>query len=309
MDVRAGIDAKGNLVAFDFTQFYPQYKDGNIRTVNELVGTPVAPSETSGQFWPATMYSIPNNRYLLKQLPPEGNWIKTAWFRAGSALHTTFAAEQVIDDLARAAKLDPVAFRAQNVAQGPTREPLLALLNAVTKAANWQPKITASKLSDADVVNGRGVAWSNVYGANNPSAAVADITVNKKTGKITIKHVYQAFSAGLSVYPGGVDNQAVGGIIQALSRGMVEQLRFNTTRQTSLDFVSYPILRFKDSPKLTTILLQRTDLPPQGVGEPVAVTAPAAVANAFFDATGVRMQTAPMTPPRVRAVLKAAGVV
>jgi CO/xanthine dehydrogenase Mo-binding subunit len=255
------------------------------------------------------MYSIPNNRYLLKQLPPEGNWIKTAWFRAGSALHTTFAAEQVIDDLARAAKLDPVAFRAQNVAQGPTREPLLALLNAVTKAANWQPKITASKLSDADVVNGRGVAWSNVYGANNPSAAVADITVNKKTGKITIKHVYQAFSAGLSVYPGGVDNQAVGGIIQALSRGMVEQLRFNTTRQTSLDFVSYPILRFKDSPKLTTILLQRTDLPPQGVGEPVAVTAPAAVANAFFDATGVRMQTAPMTPPRVRAVLKAAGVV
>jgi CO/xanthine dehydrogenase Mo-binding subunit len=307
MDIRAGIDAKGNLVAFDFTQFYPQYKDSNIRTVNELVGDKVVPSATSGQFWPATMYSVPNNRYLVKQLPPEGNWIKTAWMRAGSSLHSTFAAEQVIDDLARAANMDPVAFRVQNVAQGPTRDALLAVLSAATKAANWQPKVMGSKLSDANVVAGRGVAWSNVYGANNPSAAVADITVNKKTGKITIKHVYQAFSAGLSVYPGGVENQMVGGMIQALSRLMVEQLRFNTTHQTSLDFVTYPILRFKDSPTVTTMVLQRNDLQPQGVGEPVAVVAPAAVANAFFDATGVRMRTAPLTPARVRAALKAAG--
>jgi nicotinate dehydrogenase subunit B len=88
---------------------------------------------------------------------------------------------------------------------------------------------------------------------------------------------------------------------------MVEQLRYSTTNVTSSDFVSYPILRFKDSPKVTPIVLQRADADSQGVGEPVTVATPAAIANAFFDATGVRLRTAPFTPARVRAALKAAA--
>jgi len=107
--------------------------------------------------------------------------------------------------------------------------------------------------------------------------------------------------------PGGVANQNDGGIVQVLSRLLVEQLRISQTNVTSSDFVSYPILRFKDSPKVTSLLLQRSDVPPQGVGQEVTDVAAAAVANAFFDATGVRMRTAPMTPARVRAVLKAGG--
>ena len=86
-----------------------------------------------------------------------------------------------------------------------------------------------------------------------------------------------------------------------------EQLVFSKTRVTSSDFVTYPILRFKDHPKITAIVVQETDLPPSGVGEPVTLVAAAAVANAFFDATGVRLRTAPYTPARVRAALKAAG--
>jgi CO/xanthine dehydrogenase Mo-binding subunit len=264
------------------------------------------------------MYNVPNNRHLLKSVPLRDTWIKAHWMRAGSSPITTFAGEQMIDELARAAKTDPVAFRIKNVVRGndwlttgQARDQLLAVLDAATRAANWQPKVAASSLSDAKVVTGRGVAWSN---ADNPAsyaqtASVADVEVNKETGKITVKHVWQAVSTGLAVSIGGIKSQIVGGATQILSRMLVEQYRYSKTNVTSTDFVTYPILRFKDAPTVTPIVLQWTAIPfTGGVGEPVAMSPAAAVANAFFDATGVRMRTAPMTPARVRASLKAAGV-
>jgi CO/xanthine dehydrogenase Mo-binding subunit len=317
MDVRAGIDGKGNLVAFDFTHFYPQYRSDTIQTNDELSGTPLpaVPSTTSGQYWPTPMYNIPNNRYLVKSIPLVGNWIKAYWMRGGSAPHTTFAGEQVIDELAHAANMDPVAFRIQNVVQGENlalgqlNNQLLTVLNTVTSASNWQPRVTASNLSDANIVTGRGVAWSNVDSPKTyaQTAVVADIEVNKKTGKITVKHVYQAVSTGLAVYPGGIENQIVGGVTQIISRLLVEKYRYSKTNVTSTDFVSYPILRFQDAPKVTPIVIQWNTNPTAGVGEPMAMAAAAAVANAFFDATGVRMRTAPMTPARVRATLASGG--
>jgi CO/xanthine dehydrogenase Mo-binding subunit len=307
MDIRAGIDGSGNIVGFDAVQFYPQYKADTVQTSAELAGTPTGPSSTAGLKSPTPMYNIANNRFLVKSLPLKGNWIKADWMRAGSNPHVAFAGEQVIDELARAASVDPVAFRVQNVTQGAMKEPLLAVLGAVTKAAAWQPKVAASKLSDADVVTGRGVAWTNAYNPS-PSAAIADVSVNKKTGKVTATHVYQAVSVGLSIYPGGVANQSDGGITQVVSRMLVEQFRYNKRNVTSTDFVSYPILRFKDAPKVTSIVLQRSDAQPQGAGQEIAVLGHAAIANAFFDATGVRMMTVPLTPARVRAALKAAGV-
>jgi CO/xanthine dehydrogenase Mo-binding subunit len=309
-DVRAGIDAKGNLIGFDFTQFYPQYRGEQVQTTAELAGIQsIVPSAAAGTRSLPAIYNIANSRYLLKSIPLKGNWIKADWMRHGSTPHGNFATEQAIDELAQAAGMDPVAFRVQNVTQGEAKDSLLAVLNAVTKAANWQPRVMASKLSDANVVTGRGFAWNGSgTAASMKTAAVADITVNKKTGKVTVNHVHQAFSAGLAVYPGGIENQLVGGVTQILSRLLVEQMRYTKKQVTSLDFVSYPILRFKDAPKITPIVLQRTEQQPAGVGEPVTGVAPAAVANAFFDATGVRMRTAPLTPPRVRAALKAAGV-
>jgi len=307
-EIRAGIDNKGNIVAHDTTQYYPQYEQESVELTGQLTGTPLLPTYMDGNYWPAPMYEIANNRYQYRAIPLEGQWVNAGWMRAGSSPHATFAGEQMIDELAHAANMDPVAFRLQNLTGGDTRQGLIDVLNAATKAAAWQPKVAASKLSDADVVTGRGVAWSNVYLDNVPSAAVADVVVNKKTGKVTVKHVYQAFSAGLLISPGLVENQLIGGITQIVSRVMTEQVRFSRTNVVSSDFVSYPLLRFKDSPQITPIVLQRTDIAPQGVGEPVAVVAPAAVANAIFDATGVRIRTAPFTPARVRAALKAAGV-
>ena len=319
MDVRAGIDGNGNIVAFDLTHFYPLYVNDGFQMTDELMGTPLPEPSRSGNFWPVPMYNIPNNRYLLKSIPLIDNWVKVHWMRAGSSLHTVFAGEQVIDDLAKAANMDPVAFRIQNIVQGndwaagQNHDQLLTLLNAVTKAANWQPRVMASNLSDASIVSGRGFAWSN---ADNPTsdaavATIADIEVNKKTGKITVKHVYAAASTGLAVYPGGIENQIVGGMVQTISRLLVEQYRYSQTNVTSSDFASYPILRFKDTPKVTPIVVQwdtYANTPfAAGTGEPVTVAAPAAVANAFFDATGVRMRTAPFTPARVRATLASGG--
>jgi len=219
-----------------------------------------------------------------------------------------FASEQMIDELAHAAGMDPVAFRLQNLTQTDRRDTLLPVINAVTKTANWQPKVAASNLSDANVVTGRGFAayYDNQW-TNSLAATVADVEVNKKTGKIVAKHIYQGVSAGLIISPGLVENQIVGAMVYIASRTLVEQVRFNKTNVTSLDWVSYPIMRFKDSPKVTPIVVQRTDLQPLGVGEPVSMAATAAIANAFFDATGVRMRQAPFTPDKVRAALKAAG--
>jgi nicotinate dehydrogenase subunit B len=317
MDVRAGIDSQGNLVAIDLTNIYPQGV-GYRWPSSVLAGAPLPVPSARNAYETVSMYNVRNSRYTVKSLQITGNWITGAQLRSVGAHDTVFAGEQIIDELAHVAKMDPVAFRIQNVVQGndwaraQCRDQLLACMNAVTKAAGWQPKVSASNLSDANIVTGRGVAWSNAY---NPSAmaqtaAIADVEVNKKTGKVTVKHVYQSVSAGLAVYPGGIENQIVGGVVMGVSWTVAEQLRFSRTNVASSDFVTYPILRFKDSPKVTPIVIQwgATNPYTAGVGEATSALPPAVIANAFFDATGVRMRTAPFTPARVRATLKAAGV-
>jgi CO/xanthine dehydrogenase Mo-binding subunit len=317
MDVRAGIDSQGNLAAIDFTNIIPQ-NSGSAWPSSVLAGTAELPIGNRLAYSPAPMYNLPNQRYTVKALQITGNWVAASFLRSVVAHSVVFAGEQIIDELAHALKLDPVAFRIQNAVQqndgakGQRRDQMLAVLNAVTKAANWQPRVSASNLSDANVVRGRGVAWQDTYNpvGMSQTAAIADVEVNKKTGKVTVKHVYHALGAGLAVYPDGIANQIVGGTVQAVSWTLVEQLRFSEKQVVSTDFVTYPILRFKDTPQVTPIVIQSGANEPYtaGVGESPVVAVPAAIANAFFDATGVRMRTAPMTPARVRAVLKAAGV-
>ena len=122
------------------------------------------------------------------------------------------------------------------------------------------------------------------------------------------KQLYIAINPGLAVNPNGVQNQATGGAVQATSWTLVEEVTYNTKRVTSLDWVSYPILRFKDAPKVDVIVISEPDQPATGAGEEAQPAVVGALANAFFDATGVRLREAPMTPGRVRAALKAAGV-
>jgi CO/xanthine dehydrogenase Mo-binding subunit len=317
-DLTAGIDAKGNVIGYSYTGWQIPYF--TIYPPDELIGTPIPDptqsftgygfidtSNTGGQ------YNIPNLTVTSKAVPAlNSGYFKVTFLRAPSAQQALFASEQMIDELAHAANVDPVAFRRQNIAT--TNDPAagspgggawLGVLDAVAKAANWQPKVAASNLRNGNLVTGRGIALGGF--AATQVGVVADIKVNKTTGKISVTHLYASQINGLTISPGLVENQMSGNLIQGLSRGLYEQVTSDKSHVTSLDWVSYPILRFKDSPNVTTVSIQRTDLPSTGSGEPVNAPVAAAVANAFFDATGIRIREAPMTPARIRAVLKTAA--
>ena len=214
-----------------------------------------------------------------------------------------FASEQTIDALAHVAGMDPIAFRIQNIDASQTSGVArwIAVLNAVAQAANWKPAVSASKLENGNIVTGRGVAVGGF--ADSYPAIVANITVNKKTGVIKVDHLYAAQDASTTVNPASVENQMEGCIVQGVSRALMEEVRFTKVRQTSLDWITYPVIRFKQAPKLTAVVVQRLDQPSSGSGEPTTVAVPAAIANAFHDATGVRLYRMPMTPALVRGAL------
>jgi len=314
-DIRAGIDAKGKLVAFEYTSFGIPYWT-TPPTEHQLTGK--AAFSTSGRVdttISGSQYDIPNRRVIGKSLPLQDTYFKVSFLRAPNAPQSTFAAEQAVDELAYMARMDPVQFRLQNVATtktDPAQRWRNVLVNAA-KDAGWQPRVAASNLSSANVVTGRGISFG--YYSNTMSCCVADIEVNRKTGKIVAKNLHIAGDAGLIVYPEGSENNEEGAAIQGVSRALVEEVTFDSKQVTSLDWVLYPMLRFKDAPLVHVHGLSRTDVPDPsgpgsrttGSGEPALPPVAAAIANAFFDATGVRIREAPMTPGRVRAVLRAAG--
>ena len=306
-DVRAGIDASGNIVAYDYTAYNHGWTQV-VESAAELAGTPL-PAAPGGQVdttASGSFYKNVNRRVTSKVVNGYAGFLKGIWLRAPGAPQATFASEQTIDALAHAANMDPIAFRLQNIDATQTSGVgrWAAVIQAVGNAANWKPAVAASNLKSGNVVTGRGVALGGFAGSF--PGVIADITVNKKSGVITVDHLYAAQDAGTTVNPASVENQMVGCLVHGTSRALLEEVVFTKTRQTSLDWVSYPTLRFKDSPTVTTVVVQRLDLPSSGSGEPTTAAVPAAIANAFFDATGVRLYRMPMTPAYVRAALKAA---
>ncbi len=351
-DIQLGADGNGNLIAANTTEFAPPYYSTTptmalTGTTAQVFGAAMSADTTNI----GTAYNVPNVQVTGKSVPLQNNYFKISFLRAPQAPQTCFAFEQAIDELAHAANMDPFAFRTQNVASlasdmalgltALTYDRWKDVLAMVGQMANWQPKVAASNLQSGNIVTGRGVAMGSY--ASSMIAEVVDVTVNKQTGKIVCNTVYCAQDTGFIQYPGGVENQGVGSIVQGASRALFEEVTFNKSNVTSLDWVSYPIMRFQDAPKIVFQMNQRTDIPnapatngvpgsgaaagvvtngvsvvptttavsgvySAGSGEPPSSCIGAAIANAFFDATGVRLREAPMTPARVRATLKAAGV-
>jgi CO/xanthine dehydrogenase Mo-binding subunit len=304
VDMRAAVDAKGKIVAYDYTGWMIPYFTED--TSMELSGLPIPdPTKgfTGGGFIEVEnaggQYALANQRVTTKAVPVFEGYFKTTFLRAPSAPQAVFASEQMIDELAHAAGMDPVAFRLQNIEDDHWSMPL----EAAARMAKWQPKVAASNLKSGNVVSGRGIAIGGF--AASAAAVVADIAVNKKTGKITVNHLFAGLDVGLAVNPALVQNQMEGSLVQGVSRALIEEVKFNTTRVTSNDWSTYPMIRFKDVPQLTTTVVQRMDKPSTGAGEPALAPVAAAIANAFFDATGKRIRIAPMTPARVRAALAA----
>ena len=345
-DVRGGVDANGNIVAIEDTQFGvpagridpPELWIGLTQKAGQLTYGTTGNSDTNNS---GTQYNLKNRRVISKSLPLQNNYFRNAPLRAPNAPQTCFAYEQFVDELAYAAGMDPYQFRLQNVATNASdmANGLTSLTwdrwkNVLTKAglmANWQPRVANSVKQTGDVRTGRGIALGTF--ANTMVGNVAEVSVNMKSGKISVTQVYSAQDTGMTVYPDGLTNQGIGSLIMGISRAMYEQVVFNQKQVTSLDWVTYPILRFKDAPKIDFQFIQRYDIPAtntgtanangttspsstvaasgvfvSGSGEPPLSSIGAAIANAFFDATGARIRTAPMTSDRVRSALKAAGV-
>jgi CO/xanthine dehydrogenase Mo-binding subunit len=303
IDVRAGIDASGKIVGYDYTSF--QHGWMAVETNAELSGVPLPQNAGTGNAdttSAASYYDIPNRRVTSKRLDGYKGFLKGTYLRAPAAPQSLFASESVIDELAYLAKLDPIAFRKLNLDTTTVAGQRWAdVLDTVAKLSSWKPRVSASALRSGNVVRGRGVAMGGFAGAL--PASVVDIEVDRKSGKIAVKHVYTVQDNGLGANPASIENQMVGCVIQACSRALLEEVRFSKVRQTSLDWVSYPILRFKDAPAVTVKHLQRLDQPAAGSGEPATAAIAAGIANAFFDATGARLTRVPFTPGYVRGVL------
>jgi len=315
-DVRGGMDGNGKIVAVEHADFLTP-TSLEMPTEQQVTGKTTIDGRgySPGTISSGLQYGVPNRRAIRKDLPLINYYFPHHVSRSPYRVQAAFAVEQMFDELAHAAKMDPYEFRLQNIATTATdpQQRWRQVLTSVAKLANWQPRPAASRLSAANVVTGRGIGFGFDHGT--PSAAVAEIEVDKKTGKITAKHIYCCVQPGYVINPAGLQNNVEGEIVQVTSRVLLEQTPFNTRRATGLDWVTYPILRFNDAPQVTVQVLSRTDIPSAtgsgsasgGGGEAAAPTG-VAIANAFFDATGVRMRDAPMTPARVRANLEAAGV-
>jgi len=299
-EVRAAADAQGRIVAYEYHGW--QHNWSNVEASAQLTGVVPADREGSAaqQVSPlnlGSMYDAANLRLVNHRVPGLG-YLRGAWLRSPLDLSFSFASEQAIDQLAYLLKADPLEFRRQNI-----KDPRwLGVLNAAAEAAKWQSRRAAGNLSKERVVRGRGIAVGTHLASYG--GAVAELEVDKQTGRVTIRHLYGAIDAGLAVNPGNIENQISGQLVQTASRMLLEEIQFDTRQVTSLDWNSYPILRFADVPEVTPIVVQRLGERSTGAGEEVMAAAAAAIANAFFDATGVRMEQYPLTPARVLAALR-----
>ncbi|HTW63999.1 MAG TPA: molybdopterin cofactor-binding domain-containing protein [Bryobacteraceae bacterium] len=299
-EVRAAANDEGKIVAYEYEGW--QHHWSAVETSEQLaLGTPAAewrpnPAMQVNPRCCGGMYDIPNVRLVNHHVPGLG-YPKAAWLRSPLDLSFSFTSEQAIDQLAFLLKLDPCQFRRQNIKD----ERWLGVLDAAANAAQWIARPAAASLSRSNVVTGRGIGMGTHLASYG--AAVADIEINKQTGKVVAKHLYGAIDAGLVVNPGNVESQISGQLVQTASRMFHEEVTFNRTNVTSLDWASYPILRFEESPQVTPVVVQRINEPSSGAGEEVMAACAGAIANAFFDATGVRMTEFPLTPKRVLAAL------
>ena len=161
------------------------------------------------------------------------------------------------------------------------------------------------KIAEGDIVRGRGFAYALYVHSKFPgygaawSAWIADVAVNKATGDVSVTRVVAGQDSGLMINPDGVRHQIHGNVIQSTSRALMEEVSFERDAVTAREWGAYPIIKFPDVPKIDVLMLPRQDQPPLGVGESASVPSAAAIANAIFDATGVRFRELPFTPERI----------
>jgi len=298
-ELRGGLDANGNISAWETQMWIPDGPQGS----RALLGPEsAAMSQTHGQGAGLMTlnldppYPVANLRVVshhLKDTP-----LRLSNLRAPGKIANIFAVESFADELAAAAGMDPVAFRLRGLSDPRAVE----VLKRATAMMDWQTRPSPNpRAAEGDVLVGRGMAYMRYKQAENYVALGITVAVNKATGKIAVRRVVCAHDCGLVVNPDGLRNQVEGNIMQTLSRTLHEEVTFDKARVTSVDWASYPLLTFPEVPALQVALIDRPEQPSYGAGEASSAPVAAALANAIFDATGIRLRAVPFTAERVKA--------
>ena len=304
IDVRGGLNSDGSIAGYDFATRYPS---NGAPTLALLLTGAVAPTPLVSEMGDRTAippYDYENLRVVAHDMPPI---VRAAWLRGVSALPNTFAHESYIDELAAEAGVDPIEYRLRYL-----KDPrAVDLIKAVAKRGEWTPR-PARQEKDGDVVHGRGFAYALYVHSKFPgygaawSAWIADVAVDKNSGDVSVTRVIAGQDSGLMINPDGVRHQIEGNVIQSTSRALMEEVSFSGPSVASREWGAYPIIKFPELPEIDVLMLPRDDQPPLGVGESASVPSAAAIANAIFDATGVRFREPPFTPERILAGLRGA---
>ncbi len=305
--LRAGLDAEGNVIAHRFKA--KGFSAWDVRS-NEsspsdtlaglLVGWPKNTRYNYGT--PSESYDFPNKLKFWQTIPPfleTASPLRTAHFRDPQGPQVHFASESFIEEIAATVGQDPVEFRLKYL----TDPRDIAVVEAAAKEAGWESRTSPQRdQQSGDVFTGRGMAYASRGGTT--VAMVAEVEVNRQSGRVWAKRFVVAHDCGLIINPDGLKRTIEGNIVQALSRALKEEVKFDRNNVTSTDWLGYPILDSTDAPEsIDVVLINRPEIAPTGAGEPSTRQVAAAVANAIFDATGTRIRRVPFTPERVKASL------
>jgi CO/xanthine dehydrogenase Mo-binding subunit len=302
LDHKGVLDDKGNVTAWESAVFIPDRPKDIVVTLvaAELANLPkedAHPGNIHASL--AIPYAVPNIRCA-------ANWLaetpfKPSWIRTPGRMQNTFANESFLDELAAQAGVDPLEFRLKYL-----KDPRgIELLTRLAKLANWKPR--TGPRDAGDVVRGRGITYTKYELVRTYVGMVADVEVNKKTGAIKVTDCYVAHDCGQIINPDGLKNQIEGNIVQTIGRVFYEEIKYDRSTITSLDWASYRTTHFSDVPNIVIHLIDRPTEKPWGAGEPSAAVVPSAISNAVFDATGVRLRSVPFTPDKVKAAMRGAA--
>jgi len=304
-DLIAGLDGSGNVIAWKHEAWMPTNSDstelGAALSGKQMKGTGI------GTWTGPNLYTFPNALDVAHGLPelaaadsPYGFGLRTTYLRSPGQYQITFAQEAFVDEIAARVQSDPLDFRIRHLADPRA----IAVLQAVARAAGWssRPSPQPGASARADGRTGQGVAL--VLRDGTYAAAVARVSVDPATGKVGVQSVTVAQDAGQIINPTAVEHQIESAVLQTTSRALLEEVTFDNSNVTSVDWSRYPILTMADAPQVTAVLIDHPEISPTGVGEAsVNVVAPAIV-NAVFDATGVRIRALPLRADRVKAALQ-----
>ena len=323
--VRGALDAQGNLTGFDYTARaadynHVGYNEPDTVLIAQLMGMRPARPAAGSAATPGEMYAIPNRRMAMHvvSLPLVFETpLRTGNLRDPNGPQSTFASESFIDELAAAANTDAVAFRLKLLSgstaddSGFKRARSIAVVKAAAQEYGWDTRPSPRANRSGNILTGRGIAYA--FRGQTVVAEIAEVEVNRTTGHVWVKRLVCAHDCGLVINPEGLRRTIEGGMLHALSRALHEEVQFDTEKVTSVDWITHPSLTHLDAPaKIDVVLVngdpnpRRSDLPPYGAGETVCKPLLAAVGNAIFDATGVRLRRVPFRDARVLAALKEA---